>query len=298
MTIKSALSFLSPDPREFWVEMAMAIKSELGEAGFDTWNRWSQQSDAYRAADAKAVWRSIRGRGITIRSLYKAARERGWQGTGAAPEQRRSDSAAKQAAEDARVQRDRQRAATRAAEIIAKCQFGKHAYLHTKGFPEMQGLVHEPEIGDLRLVIPMYVGKKLVNVQEINRDCQKKFLFGGQAGGAEHVFDAHGMDVLCEGYATGLSVRAAMDTLRMRYRIHVTFSANNMVRIARGLSGGVVIADNDESGTGERVARQIGWPYWMSDVVGEDCNDAMRRLGLFRLSQAMRQILRREAIAA
>jgi putative DNA primase/helicase len=60
-----------------------------------------------------------------------------------------------------------------------------------------------------------------------------------------------------------------------------------MVKIAAGLPEGIVIADNDASGTGERVAKQIGWPYWMSDQVGEDANDTHRRLGLFKFSQSL-----------
>jgi putative DNA primase/helicase len=47
------------------------------------------------------------------------------------------------------------------------------------------------------------------------------------------------------------------------------------------------VADNDASGTGERVAKEIGWPYWMSDTQGEDADDALKRLGLFRFSQSL-----------
>ena len=60
-----------------------------------------------------------------------------------------------------------------------------------------------------------------------------------------------------------------------------------MVKVASALGGGFVVADNDESGTGERVAKQIGWSYWMSDQVGEDANDAHQRLGLFKFSQSL-----------
>ena len=52
-----------------------------------------------------------------------------------------------------------------------------------------------------------------------------------------------------------------------------------------------MVADNDVSKTGERVAQQIGWPYWMSEVEGEDAHDAWRRVGTFRLSQALRSVL-------
>jgi putative DNA primase/helicase len=64
-----------------------------------------------------------------------------------------------------------------------------------------------------------------------------------------------------------------------------------MVKVAAALPAGLVIADNDESGTGERVAKQIGWPYWMSDTQKEDANDCHRRAGLFRFSQSLTKSL-------
>jgi putative DNA primase/helicase len=60
-----------------------------------------------------------------------------------------------------------------------------------------------------------------------------------------------------------------------------------MKKIASTIKSGVVIADNDESKTGERVAQEIGWPYWMSDQVGEDANDTHLRVGLFNFSQSL-----------
>ncbi len=60
-----------------------------------------------------------------------------------------------------------------------------------------------------------------------------------------------------------------------------------MVRVAAGLEQGLVIADNDKSGTGQQAAADIGWPVWMSDLEGEDANDYHRRVGLFAFSQSL-----------
>jgi putative DNA primase/helicase len=60
-----------------------------------------------------------------------------------------------------------------------------------------------------------------------------------------------------------------------------------MVKVASVLQSGFVVADNDASLTGEKTAKQIGWPYWISDTVGEDANDTHQRLGLFKFSQAL-----------
>ena len=38
----AALQFIPADERSVWVNMAMAIKSEFGDAGFAIWDDWSQ----------------------------------------------------------------------------------------------------------------------------------------------------------------------------------------------------------------------------------------------------------------
>jgi putative DNA primase/helicase len=163
-----------------------------------------------------------------------------------------------------------------------------HAYLEGKGFPDEQGSVLNIENKPV-LLIPMRLGKSLCGVQQIWEDGTKKFLYGQRTSGATFAFDNKGLNIVCEGYATALSVRAAMKQLKRRYTIHVCFSAGNMVRVAEGLEPGLVIADNDKSGTGQQAAADIGWPVWMSDLEGEDANDYHRRVGLFGLSQSLTQ---------
>jgi hypothetical protein len=41
--IRAALTFIPAHDRELWIRIGMAIKSALNEAGFDLWDRWSQQ---------------------------------------------------------------------------------------------------------------------------------------------------------------------------------------------------------------------------------------------------------------
>jgi len=60
-----------------------------------------------------------------------------------------------------------------------------------------------------------------------------------------------------------------------------------MKKVAQGLPDGLIIADNDKSGTGERIAKEIGWPYWMSDVEGEDANDTHQRIGVLRFGLSL-----------
>jgi phage/plasmid primase-like uncharacterized protein len=179
-------------------------------------------------------------------------------------------------------------AVSKAVRMLNDSGYRTHAYLEAKGFPDEQGSVLNIENKPV-LLIPMRVGKSLVGVQQIWEDGTKKFLYGQRTSGSTFTFDNKGLNIVCEGYATALSVRAAMKQLKRRYTIHVCFSAGNMVRVAEGLEQGLVIADNDESGTGQKAAEEIGWPVWMSELEGEDANDTMRRVGLFAFSQSLTQ---------
>jgi len=192
----------------------------------------------------------------------------------------------------AQAEQQRQKLATeavgKAVRMLNDSGYRTHPYLEAKGFPDEQGSVLNIENKPV-LLIPMRLGKSLCGVQQIWEDGTKKFLYGQRTSGATFAFDNKGLNIVCEGYATALSVRAAMKQLKRRYTIHVCFSAGNMVRVAEGLEPGLVIADNDKSGTGQQAAADIGWPVWMSDLEGEDCNDYHRRVGLFGLSQSLTQ---------
>jgi putative DNA primase/helicase len=189
-------------------------------------------------------------------------------------------------------QRKRQQEATRkAVRMLNDSGMMTHPYLEAKGFPDEQGNVLRIE-GKPVLLVPMRVAGSLVGAQMIDADGGKKFLFGQRTSGATFTFDNKGMNILCEGYATALSVRLALKTMKRRYTLHVCFSAGNMLKVAEGLKPGLVIADNDASETGQKTAAQIGWPTWISDTVGEDANDYHRRVGLFKFTQSLTQSMR------
>lgn len=297
--IESALSFVPAEDRDVWVAMAMAVKFELGDAGFDIWDAWSRTADNYNAGAARAVWRSCRGRGVTAGTLFHMAKEYGWvdrEKPSTAPPAllaaRRREMEARATAEGIEREREQKDAAKKAAWIMHQTKNEQHAYLDSKGWPEAVGAVWWPTEDNNLLCIPMRVDERLVGLQMIDRTGAKRFLKGQRTSEAEYVITNNGrgaQDFWVEGYASALSLRECLMALKMRYRIHVTFSANNLKKMA---THGLVIADNDASKTGENAAISTGLPYWMSDVQGEDINDAHRRLGLFRCSQAIRKWLR------
>jgi len=85
--IADALRWISPDcEREHWVRILMGIKSALGDQGRDIAEGWSQGSDRFNVRDFRDTWRSIaEGGGITAASLFKLARDAGWQGSAEPP---------------------------------------------------------------------------------------------------------------------------------------------------------------------------------------------------------------------
>jgi putative DNA primase/helicase len=154
--------------------------------------------------------------------------------------------------------------------ILNSSKILPHPYLERKGFAE-KGYVYK----DL-LIVPMRVDKSLVGCQMIDSEGNKRFLSGQVTKGASLVIDNKGRDILCEGYATGLSIRRALKSLKMRYKIHICFSASNMVEIAKHTTNPLVVADNDPVGVS--AAKKIASVYWVGEA-GEDFNDAEKRLG-------------------
>ncbi len=290
---ESALQFISPVERETWVAMGMALHSEFGDAARDIWTDWSRQADSFNEMSARSVWKSFHGTGVTIGSLYHEARQNGWRDEGfQKPTQAQLD-AQKRAAEErqSREGQERIRAAHAAADkadwILNQCKLEKHAYLHKKGFPELAGLVWRPEAETNLLCIPMYVNGRLCGVQMIGIDGDKKYLSGQVTAKAEFRIDCsplNASDWWTEGYASGLSLQSCLNALKLRYRIHITFSAQNLKRMAHS---GYVIADNDASGTGEKAAQETGLPYWMPEITGQDINDVHLKNGTFRTSQML-----------
>jgi len=123
----------------------------------------------------------------------------------------------------------------------------------------------------------MRIDGKLVGCQLISQDGTKKFLSGQITKGAETIIDAKGRHILCEGYATALSLRRAIKAAGKRYTIHVCFSAGNILEMAHKYPTAVICGDNDE--TGIRTAIATGRPYWISPSAGEDFNDYELRVG-------------------
>lgn len=289
--IEAAIYCISPEDRDTWVRMAMAVKAGCGEAGFPVWDAWSRQSGRYREADARSVWRSVKaGGGITERTLFREARDAGWTGTEPVAPARPARDWRAERRERERIEAGYARAAERAAAIVEACRIDTHVYLARKGFPEEQGLIDETGA----LIIPMRSVTDYRHIQSVQRiegaDGAKKFLTGGRAKGAVFFIGAGLENWLCEGYATGLSIKRALDLMHRPARVVVCFSAANTRHVARILQNCRIVADHDASGTGEHYARAAGCPWITLGEVGMDANDYERAHGIFALANELRAL--------
>lgn len=193
----------------------------------------------------------------------------------------------RKAVEDDR--RRQQEARQQATRLIAECERATHPYLAQKGFPDLQGLVHSS--GDLMIPMRDVSDYGTVNsLQRISPTGAKLFLAGGKAKGSIFILGkgARQERWFCEGYATGLSLQAALIDLRRQAEIVVCFSAGNLVHVAGMLKTGLVMADNDVSQAGFEAALKTELPYVMPAYMGCDANDLHMRYGLRALVELVR----------
>lgn len=79
-----AMPFVSPEPREDWLTIGMALHHEGrgSDEAYALWCEWSRGSDKFNERDQRRVWKSFgesRGRAVvTIASLYDLAKVGGW----------------------------------------------------------------------------------------------------------------------------------------------------------------------------------------------------------------------------
>jgi len=200
-----------------------------------------------------------------------------------------------------------------AGELVRAAKPSTHAYLDRKGFPDERALVIDadcvrsiagdylaPEGAKHAIVIPARSGVLVKSVQLIWEDGTKKFLFGGEISGTSHRIASGAETWLCEGYATGLSLRAALKGLKRSVTVLCCFSASNLCLVAKSIKGRAFIAaDNDKPlpqfggiGAGEHYAVHSGKPYIMPPVIGFDINDMHCRDGIYAVQKVILDLLR------
>lgn len=185
---------------------------------------------------------------------------------------------------DAKKRREEEQKRTheRAADTVEKiwqnsgAASSDHPYLVKKGVDN-----HGARItGDGRLVLPLFNDSgELSSLQYIGADGDKKYHPGGKAKGATWQIGSKKETIyIAEGYATAASIFEATGQT-----VIISYTANNLVhaaKLARATYGAtqkiVIVGDNDESGTGQKAAKEaaeaIGARYVLPPQTG-DAND-------------------------
>lgn len=240
------------DERSTWLAVGMGLKDEFGEAAFDAWDRWSQAANNYDARACRASWRGFRARpgGVTIGTVVALAKAGGYRfertQLSAAD---RAEIAKRKLARESRAAAEAQSLAQRriAAEHAAlgawksAARDGTSEYLVRKGIQAAESVRY----ADGGLVVPMLRydmprETALKGVQTIAADGSKRFTPGmAKTGTACRL----GLGVVgepifvCEGYATGMTLRMAMQTLTgaRRWPVFVAFDAYNLPLVAEAV---------------------------------------------------------------
>ena len=209
--------------------------------------------------------------------------------------------AAKRASAATQQERRYQSAAFQADITLRSAKMDHHAYLEMKGFKTTRGLVL-----DDKLLIPMrnVSTNRLQGYQSIRwdmerREYEKKMLHGMRAKNAVLFLGNRDLPEywLVEGFATGLSVRAALRSVGLPASVVICFSASNLIQVADQIPGKrFIFADNDESKTGEKSAIATGLPWTMADTVGWDANDLHMKDSLFSVVAKMMEVRQRDMV--
>lgn len=132
-----------------------------------------------------------------------------------------------------------------------------HPYLIAKGLG-VAGCVGLRVDADGWLIVPMLYNGKILSLQRISPEGEKKFHFGATTKCAYYAIERAGavVTILVEGFATGLTIFQAVPNCR----VVVAFNAGNLPVVAERMERfgmGVVCADNDHE-TAARIGRNPG----------------------------------------
>jgi putative DNA primase/helicase len=126
------------------------------------------------------------------------------------------------------------------------------------------------------LVLPVQDSSgKIWSTQKIYGDGFKCFAQGGRVQGCYYPIFGRNVSkdelvVVCEGFATGASIHQETGL-----PVVVAFNAGNLKAVCDSLPfrNLIIAADNDESGVGEKKAKESGYKYVMPKIVGWDYSD-------------------------
>lgn len=180
---------------------------------------------------------------------------------------------------------------------------GDHPYLVRKGIKAYKNVKSQGE----DIIIPIYIEGDMWSYQRIGPNGNKKFKTGGKIKGGYFTIDGDDTIVICEGYATGASIREATG-----HTVIVAFNAGNLYDVAMywksKATGEIIIAGDDDRFNEVNVGKQkanaaataigcrVVFPTFKEDDKGTDFNDMDQSLvkGVFKKEKSQNPIKKNE----
>ena len=72
---RKALCFIPSDDRDTWLTVGMALAGSFGDSAKGLWDEWSKQSSKFNAHEQVKAWRSFRGAGRTVGTIFWLRRQ-------------------------------------------------------------------------------------------------------------------------------------------------------------------------------------------------------------------------------
>lgn len=282
--VREVLEHIDPNcSYKNWTRIAMGVKHELGEAGFNAFDEWSSGAKkGYSALKTRLKFRNVKAfGGVTFATVVALAKEEGYVPKRGAYKKPTPEvlaaRKAKQAALEAQYQKEkaeaavaaRERANKRWAQLDGKEAPESHPYLKKKGIKPHGVRVGkwkkvDEETGELLdidnvLIIPMMDrGRNIHSLQGITVEGEKLFMYGGAKKGHFYAIGTPKKNeagapvfVFAEGFATGASVHEATG-----HMVFCCFDLGNMLEVARIVRAAapaadlIIAADNDTKTNG------------------------------------------------
>ena len=265
--VESAIHSISPDDRDTWIKVGMALKAEFGDSAYSIWDTWSQGSSSYKEGAARASWKSFKSGGsISIGTFIHLATLHGYvfpkeeltleekQERKLAAEQRKKEARRQQALDREADKRNAAEAALRAEKmwndkLLHEGVDFTAGYLSVKNI-KSYGLRFSPKGS---AVLPLLDNEnKIHGLQFLRPNGDKRFWPKGMKVSG-HYFQigpdpsTHEQPVIeSESYGTGASIHEATG-----YTVFVAFNAGNLMNVAKSIKERfprnllVVAADDD-----------------------------------------------------
>jgi putative DNA primase/helicase len=254
-TAARMLQYVDAHDRDTWVQVGKALAAEFGDQGAELFRDWSARAENFEERACRDTWRScVRKPGrYTAGTLVALALRGGFKFESVrapvTPEVRAAEQALRERVRQVREREAQQREVDAvSAQARARHQWrqasreGASVYAERKGIKQPEGCKFA---ANGALLVPMLrpdlpPEHALRGLQSISPDGTKRFTKGMDKQGTccrlGPVAEAGAPFLLCEGWATGGSIRAALRHLGRPLPVIVCFDAGNLREVS-GLLG-------------------------------------------------------------